>query len=163
LEKDQNKLEEERKEAHIKLEDRIVGLEKTTHMLTRAMKSALRDLVASFVKEMLKLNGVPEEKIKVLTNVNIIHNGTIREIDIFNSDPVVVGQVIIYISSIEEAKNELNKLLEDVNFVEKMTGRKVFMAILAVRNASEEVAKFLETECKKLNVKLIMGRLISKY
>jgi hypothetical protein len=32
LKKDQNKLEEEHKEAHIKLEDRIVGLEKTTHV-----------------------------------------------------------------------------------------------------------------------------------
>jgi len=150
------------REVYVRLEGRVTGLEKAVSTLARTIGVTLNDFVASFVEEMLRLSGIPEEKINVSANVRIAYGETIREVDIFNSDPVVVGQVTTYISSIEEAKNELNKLLEDVRFVEKITGRKVFMAILAVENAPEEVAKFLEAECEKLNVKFIPGRLILK-
>jgi predicted nuclease with TOPRIM domain len=150
------------REVYVRLEGRVTGLEKAVSTLARTIGVTLNDFVASFVEEMLRLSGIPEEKIRVSANVRIAYGETIREVDIFNSDPIVVGQVTTYISSIEEAKNELNKLLEDVRFVEKITGRKVFMAILAIENTPEEVAKFLETECEKLNVKFISGRLIPK-
>jgi len=75
---------------------------------------------------------------------------------------LIVGQVTTYISSVEEAGSELAKLLEDVEFVEKITGRKVFMAILAVENAPEDIAKLLESECEKRGVKFTPGKLIPK-
>jgi predicted nuclease with TOPRIM domain len=119
------------REVYVRLEGRVTGLEKAVSTLARTIGVTLNDFVASFVEEMLRLSGIPEEKINVSANVRIAYGETIREVDIFNSDPIVVGQVTTYISSIEEAKNELNKLLEDVRFVEKIAGRKVFMAILA--------------------------------
>jgi predicted nuclease with TOPRIM domain len=113
------------REVYVRLEGRVTGLEKAVSTLARTIGVTLNDFVASFVEEMLRLSGIPEEKINVSANVRIAYGETIREVDIFNSDPIVVGQVTTYISSIEEAKNELNKLLEDVRFVEKITGRKV--------------------------------------
>ena len=108
------------------------------------------------------MGGVPEEKIKVSVNIKLLYGEMLREIDIFNSDPLVVGQVTTYISTIEEARKELEKLLEDVEFVEKITGRKVFMAILAVENTPPEVSRFLEDESERHKVKYIQGRLIPK-
>ena len=144
------------------LERRFSGLEKAVAMLARTVGVTLNDFVASFVEEMLRLSGVPEEKIKVSPSVRIVYGETVREVDIFNTDPLVVGQVTTYIPSVEEARRELGKLLEDVEFVEKITGRKVFMAILAVENAPEEVAALLESECEKHGVKFIPGRLIPR-
>jgi septation ring formation regulator EzrA len=145
-----------------KLENRATGLEKAMATLAKAVGVTLNDFVASFVEEMLRVSGVPEEKIKVSASVKLLYGETLREIDIFNSDPLVVGQVTTYISTIEEARKELEKLLEDVEFVEKITGRKVFMAILAVENTPPEVSRFLEDECERHKVKYIQGRFIPK-
>jgi len=158
LREDQNKLWESTN----KLWEEVSGLEKAVAMLARTVGVTLNDFVASFVEEMLRLSGVPEEKIKVSPSVRIVYGETVREVDIFNTDPLVVGQVTTYIPSVEEARRELGKLLEDVEFVEKITGRKVFMAILAVENAPGEVAALLESECEKHGVKFIPGRLIPR-
>jgi len=118
--------------------------------------------VASFVEEILRLSSVPEEKIKVSAGARIVYGETVEEVDLFNVGPLMVGQVTTYISSIDEAKSELDKLLEDVRFVERTTGEKVFTAILAVENAPSNVVEFLGAECEKLGLKFIPGRLITK-
>jgi len=165
LREDQRKLWEEvrgLREVYVKLEGRVTGLERAVATLARTVGATLNDFVASFVEEMLRLSGVPEEKIKVSASARIVYGETVREVDLFNVNPLVVGQVTTYISNIDEAKSELDKLLEDVRFVERITGKKVFMAILAVENAPRDVVEFLEAECEKLNVKFIPGRLIPK-
>jgi len=108
------------------------------------------------------LSSVPEEKIKVSAGARIVYGETVEEVDLFNVGPLMVGQVTTYISSIDEAKSELDKLLEDVRFVERTTGEKVFTAILAVENAPSNVVEFLGAECEKLGLKFIPGRLITK-
>jgi hypothetical protein len=69
------------------------------------------------------VGGAPEEKIKVSVNIKLLYGEMLREIGIFNSDPLVVGQVTTYISTIEEARKELEKLLEDVEFLIKISAR----------------------------------------
>jgi len=165
LREDQHKLWEEvrgLREVYVKLEGRVTGLERAVATLARTVGATLNDFVASFVEEMLRLSSVPEEKIKVSASARIVYGETVREVDLFNVDPLVVGQVTTYISSIDEAKSELDKLLEDVRFIERITGKKVFMAILAVENAPSDVVEFLEAECEKLGLKFIPGRLITK-
>ena len=160
-----NKLWEEvrgLRETYVRLEGRVTGLERAVATLARTVGATLNDFVASFVEEMLRLSGVPEEKIKVSASARIVYGETVREVDLFNVDPLVVGQVTTYISNVDEAKSELDKLLEDVEFVERITGKKVFMAILAVENAPRDVVEFLEAECEKLGLKFIPGRLIPR-
>jgi len=165
LREGQNKLWEEvrgLRETYVRLEGRATGLERAVATLARTVGATLNDFVASFVEEMLRLSGVPEEKIKVSASARIVYGETVREVDLFNVDPLVVGQVTTYISNVDEAKSELDKLLEDVRFVERLTGKKVFMAILAVENAPRDVVEFLEAECENLDVRFIPGRLITK-
>jgi len=165
LREGQNKLWEEvhgLRETYVRLEGRVTGLERAVATLARTVGATLNDFAASFVEETLRLSGVPEERIRVSASARIVYGETVREVDLFNVDPLVVGRVTTYISNVDEARSELDKLLEDVEFVERITGRKVFMAILAVENAPRDVVEFLEAECKKLNVGLIPGRLIPK-
>ena len=81
-----------------------------------------------------------------------------KEIDIFCSDPLIVGEVTITLRSIEEAKNQLEKLNIATNAAEKFTNKKTYLKVLSVEFANEEVANFLKEKCKEEGIYLILGR-----
>jgi len=145
------------------LERRVRRLESGMSSLARAVGTTLDHYTATFIEELLRSLGVPEEKIDVRANI-VLRNpeGVEREVDILNRDPLVVGEVTTYIDSIERVEEELSKVLDDVKFVESMFGSKVYMAVLAVENVSKEVVKYLEERCRRYNIKLIYGREISR-
>jgi len=90
LRKGQEELREEihgLREVYTKLENRVAGLERAVVTLARTVGVTLNDFVASFVEEMLRLSGVPEEKIKVSASVRIVYGEEVREVDVFNADP----------------------------------------------------------------------------
>ncbi|MEM1683474.1 MAG: hypothetical protein QXZ16_02710 [Ignisphaera sp.] len=144
------------------LEKRIDRLEKGMGSLAKAVGVTLDHYTATFVEEILRSSGIPEDKIDVRVEVVLSFKDIEREVDIFNKDPLVVGEVTTYIDSIENARKELNKVLEDIKFAESIFNRRVFMAILAVENIPKDVAEFLEEECRRHGIKLIYGKEIEK-
>ncbi|MEM1779527.1 MAG: hypothetical protein QXU96_09240 [Ignisphaera sp.] len=144
------------------LEKRIDRLEKGMGSLAKAVGTTLDHYTATFVEEILRSSGVPEDKIDVRVDVVLSFKDIEREVDIFNRDPLVVGEVTTYIGGIENAREELNKVLEDIKFVESMFNRKVFMALLAVENVSEDIAAFLEEECRRYGIRFVYGKRIEK-
>jgi uncharacterized coiled-coil DUF342 family protein len=166
LREGQNKLWEEvrgLREDFRRLERRVSKLERGMSSLAMTVGVTLDYYTAAFIEELLRDLGIPEEKIRIKVNI-VLRNpeGVEREVDIFNRDPLIVGEVTTYIGSVEGVKEEVGKVLEDVGFVESMFGSKVYMAVLAVENVSEDVVKYLEDECRRYNIRLIYGREIPR-
>jgi uncharacterized protein YoxC len=145
-----------------RLEERVDGLRRGMKSLADAVGTTLDYYTAAFVEDLLRGMGVPDEKISVRVNITLFYSGKFREVDIFNRDPLVVGEVTTRIESFDRANEEINKVVEDVNFVEAMFGEKVFLAILAVEVVSEELTGYIEEEAKKRNIRLVYGRSIPK-
>ncbi|MEL9998056.1 MAG: hypothetical protein QXH99_06150 [Sulfolobales archaeon] len=166
LREGQNKLWEEvrgLREDFRRLERRVSRLERGMSSLAMTVGVTLDYYTAAFIEELLRDLGIPEEKIRIKVNI-VLRNpeGVEREVDIFNRDPLIVGEVTTYIGSVEGVKEEVGKVLEDVRFVESMFGSKVYMAVLAVENISEDVVKYLEDECRRYNIRLVYGREIPR-
>jgi DNA repair exonuclease SbcCD ATPase subunit len=106
------------------------------------------------VKLLMKERGIDCD-IKV--NVTLPIDGY-KEVDIFCSDPLIVGEVTVTLRSIEEAKNQLEKLNIAVNSAEKFTNKKTYLKVLSVEFANEEVANYLKEKCKEEGIYLILGR-----
>ena len=106
------------------------------------------------VKLLMKERGIDCD-IKV--NVTLPIDGY-KEVDIFCSDPLIVGEVTVTLRSIEEAKNQLEKLYIAVNSAEKFTNKKTYLKVLSVEYANEEVANYLKEKCKEEGIYLILGR-----
>jgi len=165
LREDQHRLWEEVRELRRdfrRLEERIDGLRRGTKSIADAVGTTLNYYTTAFVEDLLRGMGVPDEKINVRVNVALFYSGKFREVDIFNRDPLVVGEVTTRIESFDRANEEINKVVEDMNFVEAMFGEKVFLAILAVEVVSEELTGYIEEEAKKRNIRLVYGRSIPK-
>jgi hypothetical protein len=165
LREDQHRLWEEVRELRRdfrRLEEHIDGLRRGTKSIADAIGTTLNYYTATFVEDLLRRMGVHDEKINVRVNVALFYSGKFREVDIFNRDPLVVGEVTTRIESFDRANEEINKVVEDVNFVEAMFGEKVFLAILAVEVVSEELTGYIEEEAKKHNIRLVYGRSIPK-
>jgi len=69
------------------VERRISGLKRAVATLAKAVGATLNDFVASFVEEMLRLSGVPEEEVEVSASVRIVYGEEVREVDVLNADP----------------------------------------------------------------------------
>ncbi|MGB9806838.1 MAG: hypothetical protein ACPLRT_08800 [Thermoproteota archaeon] len=123
----------------------------------KAVGRTLEDYTAAFVRIMLEDRGYSKEKINI-RRTTIVHDSKVVEIDIFNEDPLVVGEVTTYLESIEKAKEEVSKVLQDEKVVEEKFERKVEIKILAVANAPFDVAEELKKITKENNMVLILGR-----
>jgi DNA repair exonuclease SbcCD ATPase subunit len=106
------------------------------------------------VKLLMKERGIDCD-IKV--NVTLPIDGY-KEVDIFCSDPLIVGEVTVTLRSIEEAKNQLEKLNIAVNSAEKFTNKKTYLKVLSVEYSNEKVANYLKEKCKEEGIYLILGR-----
>ena len=113
---------------------------------------------ASLLSAYLEEKGYPAEKVNIEVNIRFVVNGKVVEVDIFNRDPLILGEVTTYIRSKDEAKMEVKKLLEKRQAVEKIYGRGAEMTILAVANVEKEVLQFLEKMAEEKGVTLIVGR-----
>jgi len=156
----QNKLWEEIRELrknYEKLESRFNGLEKSLLSIGKAVGVTLDHYTAVFLEDILKNMNIQKEKINIRVNVILSYKDKLREINIFNRDPLIVGEVTTHLENIEKAKEEVKKLIDDIKFVEEMFNKKIFMAILGVAVAPKEVIDFLKEECEKFKIKLFHG------
>ncbi len=150
------------RENHERLEKVVKGLVNSVRALGSAVGTTLDHYTAAFIEDQLVIMGVPREKVKVKVNRTIRYREKEREIDVFNKDPLVVGEVTTSLKTLREAKTELEKLLKDIGFLEEIYGVKVFMGFLAVASAPKEVLNFLKKEAERRNIKLIYGRALEQ-
>jgi len=126
--------------------------------LGRAVGMTLENYTASFLRMHLREKGYSEEKINITTHNKFRINGKEIEVNIFNEDPLIVGEVTTYIRDEQEAKNEVEKLLKKKEAIETIYKRKVEMLILAVANIEPHALKLLKEITKKENITLLTGR-----
>ena len=151
----QNKLLEEVKS----IRGEIKSIRAEVKSLGRAVGRTLEDYTIAFVEIILEERGYPKEKIR-LGRKKIAHEKEGEEINIFNEDPLVVGEVMTYIESEEKAIDEIGKVVRRINFVQRRFGRKVEYAFLAVGNVPKDVLEKLKEKARRNEIELIFGKTI---
>ena len=123
----------------------------------RAVGRTLEDYSAAFIEMVLRERGYPEERIDVGRKV-LVCDGKTVEVNVFNEDPLVVGEVTTYLGTVEEALREVRKVLERVELAEKIYGRKALIKVLSVANAPADVVETLREQARKHGITLIVGK-----
>ena len=105
-----------------------------------------------FVREMLsgrlQLMGVLTRGVKLR---KVIIDG--EEINLFNDDPLIVGEVTSYTDSVDE----VDKLIRKARIAEKKYGRKASLYLI-ILTAPKDVAKEIKRRAAEENIELIIGR-----
>ena len=127
--------------------------------LRRALGVAFEDYARSFVEFMLGEAGYPEARVERRI---FVKRGEPVEVNIFCEDPLVVGEATTFIKSAEEARREVEKLVERVELVQEELGRKPILTVLAVARAPPEAAKALERIAAEHGIRIILGREIGE-
>ncbi len=93
---------------------------------------------------------------------SFVEDGEIVEVDLFNEEPLVVGEVTLAVKDVGDAEREVGKVMRRVGLVERIFGRRVFMAVLSVANLYPEAADTLKSLAAKNGIRLILGREIKE-
>jgi uncharacterized protein YoxC len=101
------------------------------------------------------------EKAEVVSK-SFVEDGEIVEVDLFNEEPLVVGEVTLAVKDVGDAEREVEKVMRRVGLVERIFGRRVFMAVLSVANLYPEAADTLKSLAARNGIRLILGREIKE-
>jgi predicted nuclease with TOPRIM domain len=101
------------------------------------------------------------EKAEVVSK-SFVEDGEIVEVDLFNEEPLVVGEVTLAVKDVGDAEREVEKVIRRVGLVERVFGRRVFMAVLSVANLYPEAADTLKSLAARNGIRLILGREIKE-
>jgi uncharacterized protein YoxC len=101
------------------------------------------------------------EKAEVVSK-SFVEDGEIVEVDLFNEEPLVVGEVTLAVKDVGDAEREVERVMRRVGLVERVFGRRVFMAILSVANLYPEAADTLKSLAARNGIRLILGREIKE-
>jgi uncharacterized protein YoxC len=93
---------------------------------------------------------------------SFVEDGEIVEVDLFNEEPLVVGEVTLAVKDVGDAESEVEKVMRRVGLVERVFGRRVFMAVLSVANLYPEAADALKSLAARNGIRLILGREIKE-
>ncbi len=121
----------------------------------RALGVTLEDYTASVVKLMLEDMGYPDAEVGKKT---LLYNNELYEVNVFCDNPLVVGEVTLYVKDLDEARREIEKLLKRVEIAEKTRDKKAVLKILAVANAPKEVMDYLKKTAKQKKIRLLYGK-----
>jgi hypothetical protein len=109
----------------------------------------------------MKLYEMGYEKAEVVSK-SFVEDGEIVEVDLFNEEPLVVGEVTLAVKDVGDAEREVEKVMRRVGLVERVFGRRVFMAVLSVANLYPEAADTLKSLAARNGIRLILGREIKE-
>jgi uncharacterized protein YoxC len=101
------------------------------------------------------------EKAEVVSK-SFVEDGEIVEVDLFNEEPLVVGEVTLAVKDVGDAEREVEKVMRRVGLVERVFGRRVFMAVLSVASLYPEAADTLKSLAARNGIRLILGREIKE-
>jgi len=136
------------------LENSVKYLMNAVNELKSAVGATLEDYTAVWLSRWLEGRGY---KCEIKTRATVFADKP-REVDIICLDPLVVGEVTTAIRTIEEAENEIRKLLDNVDAIEKIHGIRHYAKLIAVEVAPQEVAEYLKKKAEELGILLILGR-----
>ncbi len=136
------------------LENNVRYLIGAVNELKSAVGATLEDYTSVWLSRWLKERGF---KCEIKTRATVFTDRP-REVDILCLEPLVIGEATTTIRTIEEAENEIRKLLENVNAIEKIHGIKHYAKLIAVEAAPEKVAEHLKKRAEELGIVLILGR-----
>ena len=120
--------------------------------LRRILGSTFGSFAAAFIEVMLEDMGYTG--VRVDRKILVVDN-EVLEIDLFSEKPLVVGELTMYLGSMEEARKEVEKLLKRVKAVEKLYGMKPILVILCVAKVVPELLGTLRNLTKDLGIRLI--------
>jgi uncharacterized protein YoxC len=109
----------------------------------------------------MKLYEMGYEKAEVVSK-SFVEDGEMVEVDLFNEEPLVVGEVTLAVKDVGDAEREVEKVMRRVGLVERVFGRRVFMAVLSVANLYPEAADTLKSLAARNGIRLILGREIKE-
>ena len=144
---------EEHTKAIRALESRVIGLTSALFGIRHALGISLEEFARTFLRGLLEARGVPREKLKLERKI-IRVNGREFEINIFNEEPLVVGEV----TSIIEDIREVDKVIERVRVVEEVYGRKPDYIFLITPTIWRNVFRYVIEKTKENEIELIYGR-----
>jgi DNA repair exonuclease SbcCD ATPase subunit len=140
------------------LENNVKYLMNAVNELKSAVGATLEDYTSVWLSRWLEERGF---KCEIKTRATVFADKP-REVDILCLEPLVIGEVTTTIRTVEEAEDEIRKLLENVNAIEKIHGTKHYAKLIAVEVAPEEVSEHLEKRAEELGIVLILGRNLKK-
>ncbi len=143
----QNKLWEEQR----KMRDYMVA---GFRDLRRALGVTFEEHASSFLEVMLMEMGYPDA---VVEKKYLVEDGKVVEIDMFCEEPLVVGEATLSITTVEEARREVDKLIKRVELAEKIYKKKALFSILSVARATPEAYEELKTLSEKYRTRIILG------
>ncbi len=73
-------------------------------------------------------------------------------------DPLVIGEVKTYIESIDEARNDIEKLIEKIKIIEKIYNKKTELSVFSIANVPQNVLEFLKEITEKYGIIFIYGK-----
>ncbi|MEM2913401.1 MAG: hypothetical protein QXR06_03545 [Candidatus Bathyarchaeia archaeon] len=128
--------------------------------LSRALGVTFEDHAAAFLEVMLEEMGYEGARIG---KKYFVHEGEVKEVNMFCEEPLVIGEATVSIRSIDEAEKEIEKIVERERIVEEKYGRKPLLTILSVARVTPEASEALRTLAEKRGVKLVLGKEIEEY
>ncbi|MFB6490612.1 MAG: hypothetical protein TU35_005100 [Thermoproteus sp. AZ2] len=129
-------------------------LQSALYEIRDALGGGFEYFAARAVGALLRERGV---ECTVRVNVTLPVDG-FKEVDLFCPEPLVIGEVSVSLRSAEEAEGLLEQLRRSVEAGERLTGRRVYLKVLAVEFAPADVAEHLRRRCEEEGVYLILGR-----
>ncbi|MEM1546764.1 MAG: hypothetical protein QXP91_09910 [Candidatus Methanomethylicia archaeon] len=135
----------------------IAGLRVAVNDFGVVIGRTLEDYTRTLIREVLIGKGIPIEKL-VLGRKILVYNKEPIEINIFNEEPLIMGEVTTYIGNAEE---EIGKIVRRMGIVEEVYGRKVEYVFLAVEVVMEAELGRLKELARKHNIQVYYGKAVS--
>ena len=137
------------------LEYKVSGLTSALIGIRHALGVSLEEFAKEFLKGLLEARGVPKDKLRLERKILKI-DGEEIEINIFNEDPLIIGEV----TSIIEDIKEVDKVIERIRAVEKVYGNKPEYTFLIAPTIWNKVFKEVTRKIEENNIELIYGRVV---
>ncbi len=133
----------------------ILGLRGAIEDFGVVIGRTLEDYTRVFIREILIGKGVPVEKLPLRRKI-LVYDNELIEINIFNEDPLVLGEVTTYL---DNAEREINKVLRRVHIIESIYGREVEYIFLSIEVVEAKEMEKLKELAKQHGIQVFYGRI----
>ncbi len=137
-----------------RLEGKVNGLTAALMDVRKALGVTLEEFARSFLRGLLEARGVSKEKLKLQSKTLRI-DGEEVQINIFNEDPLIIGEV----TSLAESPEEAEKVAKRIRVVEKAYGRRPQYAFLIAQTIARRAYKGIMEVAEKEGIEVIYGRI----
>lgn len=130
------------------------GLTAALMDIRKALGVTLEEFARSFLRGLLEARGVPKEKLKLQSKTLRIEGEEVQ-INIFNEDPLIIGEV----TSLAESPEEAEKVVKRIRAVEKVYGRRPQYAFLIAQTIARRAYREIMEVAEKEGIEVIYGRI----